>query len=246
MKVKAAHVFQRGHRSNSYNGVCKWWIAGLVLIMHFLTCWQLLLKLFLPVALMCGCTDTVNSSWNRPPRAHRVPSGNSMRWNGFLAATLGVSGFLRTGKGSFENENNLPAPTLPAGVVAGTCGLCGALVAFTTPKPVQWLNSRLSLRGEKRGRVRASGLGFLQPLGVVVVFQREASRKGECAWRQSSTRAAGREDAGYNNKQMLRIDYDTAVRTGKTKGGDPQRRLWRLQLDLSLEFWFCVGFLFFS
>lgn len=74
--------------------------------------------------------------------------------------------------------------------------------------------------------------------GVVVVFQREASRKGECAWLRSSTRAAGREDADYNNKQMPGIDYHTAVRAGGTKGGDPQRRLWRLQQDPLLDLFF--------
>ena len=62
--------------------------------------------------------------------------------------------------------------------------------------------------------------------------------RGKYAWRQSSTRAAGREDADYNNKQMPGVDYHTAVRTDRTKGGDPQQRLWRLQRDPLLEIFF--------
>lgn len=77
--------------------------------------------------------------------------------------------------------------------------------------------------GKEKGQVRDFGLRvFLQPQGWWWFFSEEASRKGECAWLQGSTRAAGREDADYNNKQMPGVHYRTAVRADRTKGRDLQ------------------------
>jgi len=86
--------------------------------------------------------------------------------------------------------------------------------------------------------VRVFCLGFLQPEGWRWFSSGKASRKGECAWLQSSTRAAGREDADYNNKQMPAVDYHTAVRADRTRGGDCQERRRRWQQDPLLETYF--------
>lgn len=54
--------------------------------------------------VMRGCTESINRSLNRPSHARRLPSGNGLQWSDFLVATLGVSGFLRAGEGSYENN----------------------------------------------------------------------------------------------------------------------------------------------
>lgn len=171
--------------------------------------------------VMCVCAEGINSSLNRPSHAHGLSSGNGWKWNDFLTATHGVSGFPRASRGSHGKQSgwrSVPSWAAPA---------CGGFVQRWLLLQLQSLlrdwTAAFPLQGKEKGRVRGFGLGLLQPQGWWWFSSGEASRKGECAWLWSSTRAAGREDADYNNKQMPGIDYHTAVRAGGTRGGDPQR-----------------------
>lgn len=184
--------------------------------------------------VMCVCAEGINSSLNRPSHARGVSSGNGWKWNDFLTATNGVSGFPRVSKGSYGKQSG--SRSMPSWAAPARGGFVQHWLLLQL-RLAQWLNSHLSMQGDGKGASGVFWSGFLQPQGWRWFSSREASRKGECAWLRSSTRAAGREDADYNNKQMLGIDYHTAVRAGSTKGV-PQRRLWILQQDPLLDFYF--------
>lgn len=141
--------------------------------------------------------------------------------NGMISSQPPMGCQVSRGRAKAHMKNNLAGGVLLSS--PSPWWLCAALVAFTAPKLAQGLNSHFfSSRGRKRGEWGVLVWGVCSLRGWWWFSSGEASRKGECAWLRSSTRAAGREDADYNNKQMLGIDYHTAVRAGGTKGGDPQ------------------------
>lgn len=181
--------------------------------------------------VMCVCAEGINSSLNRPSHAHGFPVG--MLGNGLISSQAPMGCQVSRGRAKAHMENNLAGWACPPEEPQPVVALCSAGCFYSSK--VCSVTEQPPLRS--RGR-KSEGFwsGVSAASGVVVVFQREASRKGECAWLRSNTRAAGREDADYNNKQMPGIDYHTAVRAGSTKGGDPQRRLWRLQQDPLLDF----------
>lgn len=188
--------------------------------------------------VMCVCAEGINSSLNRPSHAHGISSGNGLKWSDFLTATHGVSGFPRASKGSYGKQSG--SLSMPSWAAPARGGFVQHWLLLQLHSLLSAWTATFLFEGKAKGRARGFGLGFLQPQGWWWFSSREASRKGECAWLWSNTRAAGREDADYNNKQMLGIDYHTAVRANGTKGGDPQRRLWRWQQDPLLDGFFCL------
>lgn len=161
-----------------------------------------------------------------------------MVWNGVISSQPPMGCQVSHGRARAHMENNLAAPSLPSWAAPAHGGFVRHWLLLQLQSLLSDWTASFPFEGKEEGRARDFGLGFLQPQGWWWFSSGEASRKGECAWLRSSTRAAGREDADYNNKQMPGIDYHTAVRAGGTKGGDPQWRLWRLQQDPLLDFFF--------
>lgn len=108
--------------------------------------------------VMCVCAEGINSSLNRPSHARGVSSGNGWKWNDFLTATNGVSGFPRVSKGSYGKQSG--SRSMPSWAAPARGGFVQHWLLLQLQGLLSDWTATFPCKGTEKGRAGCFGLGF--------------------------------------------------------------------------------------